>query len=176
MIALKQVLVATDFSDAADAALRYGRALAHAFGATLHVIHVVPDPLSLPWNGVPEGTALGALQQEWEGHARDRIAMGISDRDQAVLRVQIAVRTGEPVRQIVDYAIGHGIDLIVLGTRGRGPVAHLLLGSVAERTVRYAPCPVLTIRPNQHEFVRETPAIPARAERPAPRVPELVGA
>ena len=174
MIALKQVLVATDFSDASEAALRYGRALAHAFGATLHVIHVVPDVLSLPWSGPPETGTAGTLQMDWEQHARERVGLMLTDDDRLVLRAQVAVRSGDPVRQIVEYAMSHGIDLAVLGTRGRGPVAHLLLGSVAERTVRFAPCPVLTVRPHQHEFVSEVGV--AAVARPAPLTPELVGA
>ena len=55
---------------------------------------------------------------------------------------------------IVEYARNHGVNLIVMGTHGRGAVAHLLLGSVAERVVRLAPCPVLTVRHPEHEFVQ----------------------
>lgn len=154
MIALKTILVATDFSDASEAAWRYGRALAHAFGASLHVLHVVPDGFA--WAGVAEaGVVSPSLYQEWEGNARRRLELMMPEHERQRLRVTLAVKTGEPVREIIGYAVRHGIDLAVLGTRGKGPVEHLLLGSVAERVVRFAPCPVLTVRSRQHEFVLE---------------------
>lgn len=165
MIALRTVLVATDFSDASDAALRYGRALAHVFGASLHLLHVVPDPLSFSWTGVAEPGASPMLRHDWASEARSRLEVMLSPQDRSVLRAQLAVRTGDPVRQILEYALQNQIGLAVLGTRGKGPVEHLLLGSVAERVVRFAPCPVLTVRPQQHEFVRESLAA-ARAAFP----------
>jgi nucleotide-binding universal stress UspA family protein len=63
------------------------------------------------------------------------------------------VTAGSPAAAIVEYATGHDIDLLVLGTHGRGALSHLLMGSVAERVVRMAPCPVLTVRDPEREFV-----------------------
>jgi universal stress protein A len=167
MIALKSLLVATDFSEASESALRYGRALAHAFGATLHLVHVVPDPLlSFSWAGSPEAGVGPGTHRVWTAEAQTRLELLVSPRDRAALRAQLAVLSGEPVRQILEYAMNHRIGLVVLGTRGKGPVEHLLLGSVAERVVRFAPCPVLTVRPDQHEFVHETVA-PARVMVPS---------
>ncbi len=74
-----------------------------------------------------------------------------------VLKTQV----GSPHREIVRYATEHQVDLIVLGTHGRGPLGHMLLGSVAERVVRTAPCPVLTVRHPQREFVAEPHPEPA---------------
>jgi nucleotide-binding universal stress UspA family protein len=68
-----------------------------------------------------------------------------------------------PATAIVEYANEEGVDLIVLGTHGRGAVAHLLVGSVAERVVRTAPCPVLTVRHPEHEFVVTEPSAPHAA-------------
>jgi nucleotide-binding universal stress UspA family protein len=62
------------------------------------------------------------------------------------LRARAVVNVGDPLRQLVDYAASESVDLIVMGTHGRSGVAHLFLGSVAERVVRTAPCPVLTVR------------------------------
>ena len=164
MIALRNVLVATDFSQPSEAALRYARALAHAFTATLHVLHVVPDSMSLPWTAVSDAEMATKLQQDWEREARERLELLVSARDRSVLRVRLAVRSGDPVSRIDEYAASNAIDLIVIGTRGRGLVAHLLLGGVAERVVRTAPCPVMTVRQPQHEFVTEALEPRARVE------------
>jgi len=68
-------------------------------------------------------------------------------------RVTIATRQGSPFLQIITYVKEHDIDMIVMGTHGRSGLPHVLIGSVAERVVRKAPCPVLTIRPSEHQFV-----------------------
>ena len=154
MIALKNILVATDFEEAADAALTYGRALAQAFGGTLHVLHVTDD-VRLAATGaefyVPRDPT---LQAEVDEAARVRIASLILDSDGSGPRTKTAVRTSHaPAPAIVEYAREDGIDLIVMGTHGRKALAHLLMGSVAERVVRTAPCPVLTIHHPEHEFV-----------------------
>lgn len=76
--------------------------------------------------------------------------------------------SNSPALTIVDYAMGHRIDLIVMGTHGRGALAHMVMGSVAERVVRLAPCPVLTVRHPEHEFVRPDALVPvARAQSSA---------
>ena len=156
MITLKTVLVATDFSEPSEVAVRYGRALADAFHATLHVMHVVPDSMSLPWATMADGLAMSDVQKQWETEARERLEGLIPEADCQRTGVVFVTRAGEPVRQIVGYASEHEVDLIVLGTHGRGPVAHMLLGSVAERVVRTAPCPVLTVRHPQHDFVNDS--------------------
>jgi nucleotide-binding universal stress UspA family protein len=155
MITLKTVLVATDFSEPSEVAVRYGRALADAFQGSLHVMHVVPDSMALPWATMADGLAMADVQKQWEREAQERLEQLIPEADRTSLRVTFVTRAGDPVRQIVGYAAEQGVDLIVVGTHGRGPVAHMLMGSVAERVVRGAPCPVLTVRHPQHEFVSE---------------------
>jgi nucleotide-binding universal stress UspA family protein len=155
MISLKTVLVATDFSEPSEVAVRYGRALADAFDATLHIIHVVPDSMALPWATMADGLAMADVQKQWEREAQERLELLIPENERLTMRVHFVTRAGDPVRQVVGYAAEQGVDLIVLGTHGRGPVAHMLMGSVAERVVRGAPCPVLTVRHPQHEFVNE---------------------
>jgi nucleotide-binding universal stress UspA family protein len=155
MITLKTVLVATDFSEPSEVAVRYGRALVEAFRGQLHVMHVVPDSMALPWATMADGLAMTDVQKQWEREAQDRLEQLIPENDRLTTRVTFVTRAGDPVRQIVGYAAEQGVDLIVLGTHGRGPVAHMLMGSVAERVVRGAPCPVLTVRHPQHEFVNE---------------------
>jgi nucleotide-binding universal stress UspA family protein len=151
MIALKKILVPTDFSECSEAALRYGRALAAAFGATLHLLHVVQDPYTQPWSAEAFPAPLGDLLEQWQAQARARLVELVPDAERA--STMVAVQVGSPFFEVIRYAQEQGIDLIVLGTHGRGPLGHVLLGSVAERVVRKAPCPVLTVRHPQHGFV-----------------------
>ena len=156
MIALQNILVATDFSEPSDVALAYGRELARRFGARLHLLHVVEDMgarfMSFP---LPVGD-LGHWQAEAESAARIRLHSLLSEEDRQVLRAKTVVQIStSPSEAIVSYAKDTmpRIGIIVMGTHGRGAMAHLLMGSVAERVVRTAPCPVLTVRHPQHEFV-----------------------
>jgi nucleotide-binding universal stress UspA family protein len=154
MIALKNILVATDFGPASDNALRYGRALARGFGAKLHLLHVTENIFvraadGYAFVGVPPG-----LQEEIEEAGRRQTEALLDAEDREELRaVAVTVTSNNPATTIVDYARTHMVDLIVLGTHGRGAVAHMFMGNVAERVVRSAPCPVLTVRHQQHEFV-----------------------
>jgi nucleotide-binding universal stress UspA family protein len=154
MITLKNILVATDFSEPSDAALTYGRALARNFGATLHVVHVVGNVPTLVCGAEAYAVSMPELQQELEDSARQQLAAILVDNDLPPMLVrQLVITSNAPAAAIVDYATRERIDLIVTGTQGRGGVAHLLMGSVAERVVRTAPCPVLTVRHPEHEFV-----------------------
>jgi len=153
MIKIANVLVATDFSEASEAALTYGREFARTFGARLHVLHAVENPMM--WAG-PESAAidLGKLQSDLEAQAQQQLNAAVSDEDRKQLGARTVMRTGNsPSFEIVGYAKEAAIDIIVMGTHGRGRMAHLLMGSVAEKVVRMAPCPVLTVRHPEHEFI-----------------------
>lgn len=143
-----RILVPSDFSDASDRALEYARVLAARFGASLHLLHVVDDPF------VADGLAAEAYITETPSV---RTAMLDDARARLQHRATGCSTTeaifGRAATTIVEYAQQLEIDLIVMGTRGRTGLAHLLLGSVAERVVRKAPCPVLTVRHPQREFV-----------------------
>jgi nucleotide-binding universal stress UspA family protein len=127
-----RILAATDFSAPSDAALAHARYLAESTGASLHVLHVVDNMFMRVVLADPRDYETAALRQ-----MQDRVPAG------AILAVE---RSDEPADEITSYARTHGIDLIVMGTHGRGRMAHLLLGSVAEKVARTAPCPVLTMR------------------------------
>jgi nucleotide-binding universal stress UspA family protein len=145
MIQLTRILVATDFSDASHVALDYGRALAHTFGASLHVLHVMENTFL---RAVP--TDPYVLKAAAVKHLTERI----TEDDRTRLRAVVTLETSDsPADEIVKFAVGHDIGLIVMGTHGRGAMARLLMGSVAETVVRTAPCPVLTVRHPEHEFV-----------------------
>jgi nucleotide-binding universal stress UspA family protein len=153
MILLKNILVATDFGDASDVALTYGRDLARTFGASLRVLHVAENVL-VSLASEASTAFLPELQQQIEESARKRIDALVTDEDRTTLNAQSAVITSIGTADtIVQYAKDHAIDLIVMGTHGRRALAHVLMGSVAERVVRLAPCPVLTVRHPEREFV-----------------------
>ena len=155
MISLKAILVATDFGEASDAALVYGRTLARTFGATLHVVHVT-ESVYITTFGAETYTAMAPeLQRDLDESARKQLNELLIDSDGSNPPTISAIMTSNnPAAAIVEYAKDKHVDLIITGTHGRAGVAHMVLGSVAERVVRSAPCPVLTVRHPEHEFVQ----------------------
>jgi nucleotide-binding universal stress UspA family protein len=153
MIRIENVLVATDFSDASAAALTYGREFARTFQATLHVLHVA-DSVYTQFVAETYTTMLPDAQREVEQAARQQLEAVLEEEDRTLLHAKPVVNVAlSKAAAIVEYAARHGIDIIVIGTHGRGAISHLLMGSVAERVVRTAPCPVLTVHHPEHEFV-----------------------
>jgi nucleotide-binding universal stress UspA family protein len=154
MIALKKILVATDFGEPSDAALAYGRELARTFNAEIEVVHVVENVLTRGFGAEGYVASYPELQQEVEDAADRQLTSLLSPEDRQQLRGKtVLLKSNSPAFTIVGYAKANDIDLIIMGTHGRGAIAHLLMGSVAERVVRTAPCPVLTVRHPEHEFV-----------------------
>ena len=159
MILIKHVLVATDFSEPSDAALSYGREVARTFAATLHVLHVT-DNLTLQYGLEGYSTLLPEMQEDVEASAQRQLDGLMTEQDRLVLRARPVVITAiAKAPAIIQYASDHAIDLIVMGTHGRGAISHLLMGSIAERVVRTAPCPVLTVHHPEREFVMPTDAV-----------------
>ena len=156
MIRLQKILVATDFGEAADAALTYAQELGRTFGATLHLLYVTDNMYTRNLGGEAYVGALPAdLQRTVDEAARKRLdAMTIDSRRNGVDAVAVVRTSASPALDITQYAQEQNVDLIVMGTHGRGALAHVFMGNVAERVVRLAPCPVLTVRHPQHEFVR----------------------
>jgi nucleotide-binding universal stress UspA family protein len=154
MILLKHVLVATDFSEPSEAALAYGRELARTFNARLTVLHITDNVAARAYGADGYVVVDPDLQERVDASARTQVDELLSAEDREVLHAQGVVRSSSATAAaIVDFARESSADLIVAGTHGRGAVAHLLIGSVAERVVRAAPCPVLTVRHPEHEFV-----------------------
>lgn len=159
MVVLKNILVATDFSEPSVVAMAYGRDLARSYGATLHVLHVVEDVM-LRYS--PElGFATPDLQRDLEAAAQRDLDATITDDDRSALKIAAAVQTGVSVPGgITEYATANSVDLIIVGTHGRGAVKQFLLGSAAERVVRTAPCPVLTVRAKERDFIAPDAMVP----------------
>ncbi len=143
---IRKILFPTDFSDCSDAALDVLVALASQVGASVTAVHVVHVPEQF---GPYEAWVYDRLEVEQaivkettahlESYVKEKVPASIpSDR---------RVLTGVPDLEIAALAESGAYDLIVMGTHGRGGVSHLLMGSVAEKVMRRAPCPVLTVRP-----------------------------
>lgn len=152
MVVIKNILVATEFSEPSNVALAYGRDLARTYDAQLHVLHVVEDLIT---RYAPEvAFTVPDLQRELEQAAARDLNEQITDDDRRTLRLTAVIDQGANVADtITRYAREHQVDLIITGTHGRGPVKHFLMGSVAERVVRTAPCPVLTVHSPEREFI-----------------------
>lgn len=146
MIEIRSILAPTDFSAHSERAVRHACGLAERLGAELHLLHILseilpagPDPLLMPVMP-PE------YYEENEERARETLGRLLQPDWGSPCSVVTAVRWGSPVEAIVAYAAELKVDMIVIATHGRTGLSHVLLGSVAERIVREAPCPVLTIR------------------------------
>lgn len=151
MISIKNVLCPTDFSKYADHALSYGVEFCTRFGATLHLHHSVTTPyMSVAYEIGPE-TAIARDQAEKE--ARRLIDARAADLRSKTLNVQTHITVGVPFIDIIQLGREKQIDLIVIATHGRTGLQQIMIGSTAERVVRKSPCPVLTVRHPEHEFV-----------------------
>ena len=144
MIQVRNILVPTDFSEPADAALAYAKLLATEFGSRLHLLHVIATP-QVGWGAETTTFSWPTLLADLETDARAQLGRQIPSGDPLSGRVTLATAIGVPVEDILEYAAANAIDLVVMGTHGRGLVGHLFLGSVAERVVRRSPVPVLTV-------------------------------
>jgi nucleotide-binding universal stress UspA family protein len=142
---MTRILVPVDFSPGSEHALAYAAALTLRVGAHLGLLHVVEDPTASAWSEyyVPD---LARWRADLVAGAEKRIAACRAALTGAPPEIDTAVRVGHAASTIVEFARTERFDLIVMGTHGRTGLTHLLMGSVAERVVRTASCPVLTVR------------------------------
>jgi nucleotide-binding universal stress UspA family protein len=148
------IVVPTDFSATARDALSMACAMARGTAAKISLVHVVPDVWRQPW--VAEaGIELAGLQREMDDDAQKRLQALAAEEEFRGVPVRPVVLVGAPHVEVADYVDTHGVDLIIVGTHGHGPARRFLLGSVAERLIRMARCPVLAI---PHETLRGKPA------------------
>lgn len=163
LLDIKRILVPLDFSVNAQLALDYAHAMARRFDASLHLVHACEVPVA---SGMADAYAMAygdwtlRVGEEAEKELT-RIAGTITD-----VPVSTEVVFGNPARSIVGAAHADRSDLVVMGTHGRGAVMHIVMGNVAERVVRTAPCPVLTVR-QRYEVKRADPAAHVTAKASA---------
>jgi universal stress protein A len=147
MMNIQRILVPTDFGDCSTPALRLAVDLAGKFGAELVLLHVVQDiALVMPDAVMPTPVPVPDLGQLVEA-AKTGLTNLIAREKLETLKPRVEVRVGSPVAEIVAAAVDLKADLLCVGTHGRTGLAHLFLGSQAERIIREAPCPVLTVKP-----------------------------
>ena len=148
MARIRKILVPVDFSEPSRAALAYAADLAQRFGATIDLVHVWQAPTFFPTATLPEVPNVEAnIVDLVRKNAEEATARALAEAKAQGLPVESAhCEPGVPARGIVDLAKAGGYDLIVIGTHGRTGLSHAMMGSVAEKVVRLAPCPVLSVR------------------------------
>jgi nucleotide-binding universal stress UspA family protein len=150
LLSVKSILVPVDFSDTSKKALHYALRFGEQFGARITLLHVI-EPVATP-DFAYHPLLLEADKAKQAAKARLEALcsqLGI----QARLVERTLTRYGTPFAEICDAARKLKVDLIIITTHGYTGLKHVLLGSTAERVVRHAPCPVLTVREKEHEFV-----------------------
>lgn len=151
---IKRILVPLDFSSNSELALRYAHAMALRFNAALHLVHVC----EVPAMATGSMDAYAVAYTEWSQQLGEEAERQLVDAQKKLTGVTVSTEVlfGNPARCIVTAANADGADMIVMGTHGRGPIMHVFMGNVAERVVRTAPCPVLTVRePGAEEEIKE---------------------
>jgi nucleotide-binding universal stress UspA family protein len=148
MIAVRSILVPVDFSDCSRAALDYAEALAEKFDATLDVVHVWEITPYIPPEamvGVPGGTTQTLAHTARATAEQQLHVFETSTKTPGGRWRKSRLESGDPARTIVEIADKDGYDLIAIGTHGRTGIGHLLMGSVAEKVLRRARCPVFVV-------------------------------
>ena len=154
---IRNILVPTDFSQRSEHALHYAASFGERFGATIHLVHVnTLHGMERAATSV-EFPDLDPFLERADRAARAQLDAGVDHGGLAEATVTKALlRAVSAPEAIVEYARRAGADVIVISTRGRSGLSHALLGSVAERVVRYSPCPVLVVREGNRDFVDPT--------------------
>ena len=150
---IKKILLPIDFSDASTTLLQYGVYLAEKYDARIYIVFVAEDPITYAGLSYPNYSELpltdipfNQLEKDLTSYARERMEKFL-EKNMTSKRVayQSTILFGHVAEEIIDYANKETIDLIILGTHGFKGLNRMLLGSVAEKVVKLAPCPVMTI-------------------------------
>ena len=142
---MKSILFPTDFSEGSAQALKYAVDMANRYGAKLYVIHIIYDIAKASGWYVPH-VSVDQMYKDIESGAKKELDRFGVEELSGLKNIERSVITGVPHDEIVAFANKHKIDLIVIATHGRKGIDRLLFGSTAAQVVRYAPCPVLTVR------------------------------
>lgn len=146
MTIIRRILVPTDFSDSARQALDWASTLAREFKAEILLLHVVEN-LTVGYASDLFPVPMAEVYEEISGYARSELAKLVQELRTGGVTVTERLAQGTPSAEIIRIAKEEGVDLIVVGSHGKGLLDHALFGSTTERVVRKAPCPVLTCRP-----------------------------
>lgn len=152
MISIRHILFPTDFSEPAREAQQYAIALADQFNAGLHLLHVVAPITAYPDTASPWFNPETEINLQIDA-ANKRLAVELDSQWAEKNGATHSTVMGFAVDEILKYAAEHEIDLIVVGTHGQTGLSRLLIGSVSEKLVRMANCPVLTVHPKGHQFL-----------------------
>lgn len=153
MIKMQRILYPTDFSDLATHAVGYASSFADAFNAEIHMLHVVDEAYQYWMAMGPDSLPVGPTVDEILQSAKEQMSRWKTEQFASARRPVVAeVTIGRPFFEIINYAKTREIDLIIMGTHGRGGLTHVLMGSVTEKVVRKSPVPVLTVRSPTHKF------------------------
>lgn len=142
---IKKVLVPIDFSDYSKSALKYAVNFAKSFNAEIILVYVV-EPVIYPPDFSMGQIAMPSITTEWDDRAKDELQKLAKSEIKEIANVKTIIKTGKPFVEIIETAKEENIDLIIIATHGHSGVEHILFGSTAEKVVRKAPCPVLTLR------------------------------
>lgn len=154
---IRKILLPTDFSESSERAVEYAAMLAKSLGASVHLIHVLEDPLMVgtAWHAAD----VTAVRERRYQEGRAALAALASTLHRPADMVSIEVRTGTAADEIADAAIDYGCDVIIMATHGRSGFSHLVLGSVTEAVIRRAHCPVLAVRQSGAARVHSRPRV-----------------
>jgi nucleotide-binding universal stress UspA family protein len=144
----RHILAPTDFSEYSTQAVTSALEWAKKFGAKLTIVHVIELP-PYPVEGYVPPSLSATFMDDLERQATTDLAQLVPEAESAGVEVARVVAVGSPYRKIIDMAEAEHVDLIVMATAGRTGFSRLVMGSIAERVVRSASCPVLTIRPHE---------------------------
>ncbi|MEJ5262163.1 MAG: universal stress protein [Ignavibacterium sp.] len=144
-ITIKKILVPIDFSDYSKSALKYAVNFAKVFNAEMYLIYVV-EPVIYPPDFSMGQIAIPSVTVEMDERAKEELTKLAQQEIPSEIKRQIIIKTGKPFVEIIETASEEDVDLIIIATHGHSGVEHILFGSTAEKVVRKAPCPVLTLR------------------------------
>ncbi|MGK5094066.1 universal stress protein [Deltaproteobacteria bacterium TL4] len=154
MIQMKHILLPTDCSEPSKSALRYAFEFGKQFQAEVTLLTVVDNrfmdflgPAYFP------NDMFNDLENSLEKQGHEQLKEFADKFLSSEVKMNLVVLQGDPVTEIIHYAKDQEIDVIIIGTHGHTGLAHMLLGSIAEKVVRHAPCPVLTVKPDNHQFI-----------------------
>ena len=142
---IKKVLVPIDFSDYSKSALKYAVNFAKSFNAEIILVYVV-EPIIYPPDFSMGQIAMPSINAEWDNRAKEELQKLAKSEFTSAGNVKTVIKTGKPFVEIIETAKEENVDLIIIATHGHSGVEHILFGSTAEKVVRKAPCPVLTLR------------------------------